>query len=232
MAQQIYIDESGSITREYADAQPYFVISMLHVTEKEKLKRVFKRFVSANLKELKRVDKHGKMFDTVSGKFLELKGCCLDYNLKIKFIGYFTRSKIFEVFYIQLDNHHIDPKFELNKARCFNYLVKSSLQYYINHKMLPNDEYFIHIDERNIKTEAKYTLEDYLNTELVFGKVLNNNVKVAYYDSCNSILIQIADVFANIFYSNLMCKNYDKQISGLKRKGFIKQIFKFPCYAN
>ncbi len=70
-------------------------------------------------------------------------------------------------------------------------------------------ESYFHIDERNIRTEAKYTLEDYLNTELLFNNILDQNIKVEYYDSCNSILIQIADVFANIFYSNLLNGNYE-----------------------
>lgn len=230
MAQHIYIDESGSITKDFADEQPYFIIALVRVFDRDKLRRVFKRFISSNFKKLKTADKQQKMFDSVSGKFLELKGNCLTLDLKDKFLDYFSKSKLFEVYYIKLDNHYIDKIFSSNKARCFNYLLKSAITYYIHHKYLPKDEYYFHIDERNIRTEAKYTLEDYLNTELLFNNILDQNIKVEYYDSCNSILIQIADVFANIFYSNLLNGNYEGKIKELNKKKIIKQIFKFPYY--
>lgn len=227
MAQNIYIDESGSITKDYADKFPYFVISMVHVFDKQKLKRVFKRFISSNLKALKKADKKGKMFDS-AGKFRELKGCCMTRELKEKFLDFFSINPLFEVFYIKLDNHKLSQTLCSNKARCFNYLLKSAVAYYISNGILPVDSYAFHIDERNIRTEAKYTLEDYLNTELLFNTVLNDTVSVTYYDSCNNIIIQIADVFANIFYSNLMCGSYKKKLNSIRQKNIIRKIFTFP----
>ena len=64
----IYIDESGSINNHDAQRVPYFVVAMIHVTNKEKLKRAYKRFVAANLDRLRELDcdrvdqKTGKIF--------------------------------------------------------------------------------------------------------------------------------------------------------------------------
>ena len=86
----------------------------------------------------------------------------------------------------------------------------------------------IQIDERNQKTRAKYVLEEYLNTELCLSGIYSKKLGVKYFDSCNNRLIQLADVMANILYSNLRTQNYDKEINAMKKKGYIKKIFDFP----
>ncbi len=43
----IYIDESGSINN-HASNNKYFVIALIHPTNKDALKRAYKRFVSSN----------------------------------------------------------------------------------------------------------------------------------------------------------------------------------------
>lgn len=50
----------------------------------------------------------------------------------------------------------------------------------------------------------KFSLEDYLNQEMVLNLGLIENVKVQYFDSAQNQLIQIADVFSNIMYSNIV----------------------------
>ena len=103
-----FVDESGSITSEHCKDFPYFVIALVKVFDKDKLKRKFKRFISANLTQLRNIDSKGKMFDK-NGKFLELKGCCLTRELKNKFIDYLTKEQLFEVYYIKLVNKKISP---------------------------------------------------------------------------------------------------------------------------
>ena len=46
--QFLYIDESGTNTIEHADKFPYFIISMVHVFDKDKLKKVIKKYISKN----------------------------------------------------------------------------------------------------------------------------------------------------------------------------------------
>ena len=51
----IYIDESGSINN-HNSLTPYFVIALVHVFERDKLSRAYKRFVSSNYQRLLKLD--------------------------------------------------------------------------------------------------------------------------------------------------------------------------------
>ena len=52
----LYIDESGSINN-HIPSNKYFIIALVHPTNKEALKRAYKRFISANHDALKELDK-------------------------------------------------------------------------------------------------------------------------------------------------------------------------------
>lgn len=221
----VYIDESGSIN---SNNDKKFIIAIVMPNDVEKLKRVHKRFVSKNLEKLKMLDKNNKMFRK-DGTFLELKGSCFDRNMKLEFLKYFCRNDILKVRYIVLNNEKIEEKFTENKARTFNYLMKLFLHNTIYNKMIVDKEIFLHIDERNVKTDSKFSLEDYLNQELKLEKGIVDNVKVEYFDSSQSRLIQIADVFSNIKYSNYLTDGfYSEILCNLEKEGYILKDFKFP----
>ena len=57
---------------------------------------------------------------------------------------------------------------------------------------------------------------------------ITGKFKVEYFDSTNNSLIQIADVFANIYYSHLQTEAYNEEIKSLKDKGILKFTFIFP----
>ncbi len=224
--EHLYVDESGSMSCEHADAFPYFVICTIKVNDVEKLKRVYKRFVSKYFEKLKTLD-DGKMF--CGSKFKELKGSCFDYEMKENFVNYFCRSNIFEVYYLKVLNSKVKPNLYKNTARAFNYLYKLKLIYFLKKKYLPNSEYIIQFDNRNQKNESKNSLEDYLNTELHLDEELTEEIHVNYFDSENNTYIQIADVFSNIFYS--YCFNPEKYsdiIKKAQRAKVLKGVFKFP----
>ena len=222
-----YVDESGSITKEHAQEFPYFIVALVRVLDKQKLKRKFKRFVSSNLDKLKAQDCKNKMFD-INGKFIELKGNCFSPELKTKFIDYFSQEKLFEVYYIKLVNALASTSLCQNKARCFNYLIKEALFYYYNHEYFDKSSCCFQIDERNVRTEAKYLLQEYLNTELHGYDIISEDIQVAYFESSTNYLIQIADVFANFYYSHLLTGNYLDKIKKLKKKKILRHIFTFP----
>ena len=101
----------------------------------------------------------------------------------------------------------------------------------INQKMLNDRDLFLHIDERNIKTNSKFSLEDYLHQELILGSNIIDKVQVEYYDSSQSKLIQIADVFSNIKYSNYLTeKAYQSTLEKYQKDGYILPDFNFPQY--
>jgi hypothetical protein len=224
----MYIDESGSINPFKTRLKRYFVVGIVIPKNKERLRRVYKLFIRKNFEELKEADKYHKMFDD-KGNFIELKGSCFTEELKIKFVDFFCKNDLFEIRYIVLDNNLIEPKFVKNKARTFNYLLKlflinSKKKGYVNDK-----EIYLHIDERNVKTDSKFSLEDYLNQELVLSAGIIENATVEYYDSCQNVFIQIADIFSNLLYSNMLTNGkYDNKIKEMKEKGYILPTFIFP----
>lgn len=106
--------------------------------------------------------------------------------------------------------------------------MRLALQYLITNNFL-NQEYFnLQLDERNEKTETKHFLENYLNTELALNGTTNGKFTVCYLNSANNKFIQIADVFSNIFYSQLLTKSYDYEMKLLRDKDILKYIFVFP----
>lgn len=234
----IYIDESGSINN-HSPENKYFVIAMVHVKDRRGLEKAYKRFISSNIERLKELDKEkvdpktgkilksgGKMF--VNGKFKELKGSQFDKEMKQKFIEFFSRKDYFDVYYIQVYNEKLTDKFCGNTARVFNFSIKLALTYFLQKGFLPNEDCILQLDERNEKTEAKFFLENYLNTELPLNGIYDGEFKVSYFDSSNNKFVQIADVFANLYYSHLKTNHYQKEFDELRKNGIVKFIFKFP----
>lgn len=234
----IYIDESGSINNHNSNNN-FFVITLIHVINKPGLKRAYKRFVSSNYERLLELDKDkihsttgkvlkegGKMF--LNGKFRELKGSQFDKKMKKQFVEFFSRNPSFEIYYIKIINSKLTNCFCQNTARVFNYTLKLALEYFINQNFLPNEDCILQLDERNEKTESKFFLENYLNTELSMNGTATGKFDVSYFDSANNTLIQIADVFANLYYSHLQTGGYDDELKKLKDSGIFKFLFEFP----
>ena len=231
--QTIYIDESGSMTTKYSNDFPYFIISVIRVSNAPALRKRLKWFISKNINLLKSADEHNQMFD--NNKFKELKGNALTPALKIKLAEYLLNkcSSYFEINIIKIDNKNVKPITYNNTARAFNYFTNLFLTNRLHKKVFPKDDYFIHIDERNTKAEAKKSLEDYLATDLILNKNLIKSVKVDYLNSCKTTLIQISDFFANLYYSYLMSNNtYNNIIDLLRSNNLLKYEFNFPKNSN
>jgi len=220
----IYIDESGTINNQFKNE--YFIITLIIPDNSNTLKRSYKRFVSSNLKELKRIDNRQKMF--LNGTFHELKGSAFDKPMKQEFINFFARKNNFSLFYIKVDNSRLKDTFCSNTSRVFNYLLKISLDYFIRNNYIPSENHLLQLDERNERTESRFFLEDYLNTELCITGINQGNFEVSYFDSANNSNIQIADVFSNILYSHLKTGNFADELDTLRDNGILKYIFEFP----
>ncbi len=234
----IYIDESGSINN-HSNSAPYFVIALVHVIEKDKLSRAYKRFVASNYNRLLELDADkinsrtgrvtkagGKMF--ADGNFKELKGTQFDKGMKLRFVDFFSQKHYFDVYYIKLENTKLTDTFCENIARAFNYTVRLAISYFIKKGLLPEGNFYLQLDERNEKTETKYFLENYLNTELALSGISKGKFDVRYFDSANNRFIQIADVFSNLYYSELLTGQYTEIFEKLRQRGILKCIFEFP----
>lgn len=222
----IYIDESGTMTQEHSDTMPYQVIALVRVHNISRMKIVIKRFVADNFKHLKEIDHEHKMFRGDS--FYELKGSALDHATKDKLIRFLCRNNYFEVFYIKIVNSRIRSNLYSNKARATNYIVGLALDYFFKNGYLPYDDYHLQIDEQNIKTESQNVLEEYLNMKLAMEKGYAKGFHVEYFDSSRNKLVQLADVFANLYYSEILQNNYTELIDQLRKDGYIKHEFIFP----
>lgn len=220
----IYIDESGTINNKLKNE--YFIITLVVPDKTDTLKKSYKRFVSSNYARLKEIDKNQKMF--LNGRFHELKGSAFDREMKKKYVEFFSKKNNFTLFYIIVDNSKLKDTFCSNTSRVFNYILKIALTYLIKNEYITSEDHHIQLDERNERTESRYFLEDYLNTELCITGVNEGQIMVSYFDSANNKTIQIADVFSNIMYSNLKTKAYEEEIEKLKEVGILKNIFRFP----
>ena len=224
----MYIDESGSVHPTSEKLNRYFIIGIVIPKDSKQLKRVYKTFIRKNIDELRTLDTDGKMFDK-NNRFVELKGSSMNKPMKLNFMKFFCQNNLFEVRYIILDNNHLEERFIKNKARTFNYLLKIFLINSIKKNYIEDKQLFLQIDERNVKTDSKYSLEDYLNQELLLSDNLIESVQVKYFDSSQNCFIQIADVFSNIMYSNLIAKgSYEKELQQLQQDKYILPPFIFP----
>lgn len=238
----IYIDESGSINN-HSPNNKFFVISLVHVLDKNGLARAYKRFVSSNYNKLLELDQDkingstgkvikpgGKMF--INHKFEELKGAQFDREMKLRFLEFFSRKHYFNIYYIKIMNEKLTDTFCSNTARVFNYSIRLALNYFLKYGYLPDEDCILQLDERNEKTETRFFLENYLNTELTMDGTTTSNFTVSYFDSASNKFIQIADVFANLYFSHLHTGQYDKEFEFLKESGILKFIFEFPKTPN
>ena len=203
-----------------------FIITLIVPTDKRKLEITYKRFVSKYYDDLKILDKDNKMF--LNEKFHELKGSQFDKLMKKKFVEFFSKKKHFEIYYIRIKNCQLSNDFCKNTARAFNYVIRLALQYLITNNFFKQEDFVLQLDERNEKTETKNFLENYLNTELNLGGTTNGKFTVIYFASANNKFIQIADVFSNLFYSQLLTNNYTNEMNILKDKDILKFEFVFP----
>jgi hypothetical protein len=135
---------------------------------------------------------------------------------------------LFEVIFINVNNQKINEKFYQNKARAFNYIIKLALEYYLKNNLLKDDDYHLNIDERNVKTETKYFLEEYLNVELSMAKLSESKYYVKYFDSSVCHLIQIADVMSNIYFSNMLTHSYEHELETMRKNKYIIGEYMFP----
>lgn len=224
---RLYIDESGSMTTNYAEHNPYFVIAMVKTDDPKRMRKVFKRYVSGHEKELRAIDLEHKLF--LNEKFRELKGNQFTPDMKKEFVRYFCRNQLFELYYVVVKNKSLSSTTLYNNtARAFNYLIRISLATFIKSGLMDASGFDLQLDERNERTDTKRFLQDYLNTELLLNGVTSAESRVTYYDSEDNALIQVADVFANIMFSNLMTGNYADEIKMMNEEGYLRKTFVFP----
>ena len=128
---------------------------------------------------------------------------------------------------ILVDNRDLNEDFLDNPSQTFNYVMCLNFKELFSKNLLPHEECFLNLDERNEKARNVYFLENYLNTELPLEGYTDEHFHVQYFDSKDNVGVQIAD-FSNILYSCLMDDKIDYTLELMKEKGILKNIFRFP----
>lgn len=228
----VFVDESGTIGKGTVKEDDFFIITLLFVKDEDinHIKRVFKR------ERLKVVNKKGELKEQLK-KNNEVKGSELGetekrpiYEKMIEKCG-----DKFELAVIVMNNKNATVKFRSNSSRAFNYLIKTFLEKHFKKRSKFKELNQIHfvIDERNVATESKYTLQEYLNTELnLLESFSEKDIIVHYYDSKNYLLLQLADFISNTFYRYRQKKNAESvyNVEMLLRQTSTNKMFKFPYY--
>lgn len=238
----LYIDESGSLTKNPSKFNRFFFIGIVNVKNPTRIKRRFERFVSSNMEELQEINnkhiakakargeaKPSTMF--VNGKFKELKGNVLTKEMKFKFLDYICVDNEVEFYLIKFDNCYQQKNFLNNTARAFNYLLKLAFTKMAHDKTLEGSLH-LHLDNRNVRTDSVRLLEEYLNTELVTAQNLYESIVAEYFSSENCKFVQIADVIANVHFSSYNSRDYKIKLKEIEEKGYIKLNFTFPLSSN
>lgn len=223
----LFIDESGSLTSDFAFIHPNFVMCVVRVKDITNLRKLLKRFIYENYQEIKEADDNNKIFS--HGEFLEIKGSSLTPNLKKRLAKFLCNGNIIEIYYIHVYNEYVKQHFYDDPSLIYNYVLYLLLENNLKNKNLPYDDYLIDVDNRNLKQVSINSLEDYLNIELKLKKRLVRSVNVAYYDSKDNLLVQVSDFFSNLYFSYLKNKNtYNDLMEELKKDNYIKDILYYP----
>lgn len=225
----VFIDESGSIPSKPNRTNKYFIITLLFV-ENKNISHVQKVFKRSRMKSIRNKDKLLKILKENK----EIKGS--EVNEKIKKIIYKDIlnkcGEKFELGIIVLDCEKCKGSFRTVTSRTFNYLIKIYLQneFKINSKYRNLNSMDFIIDERNIATESKNTLQEYLNTELNLNDILSKKeIKIKYLDSKNHLLLQMADFISNTFYRKIQKRiDVSENDIDLLKKTCKNRIFEFP----
>ena len=101
-------------------------------------------------------------------------------------------------------------RFKAVTSRTFNYLIELYLdKYFRKHSIYRNPKSMkLIIDERSVATELKYTLREYLNTNLNISTLFcEEDIQVEYHDSKNFLMLQFTDFVANTVYRSVQKKD-------------------------
>lgn len=192
----VFVDESGSVKKGLLSDRDYFVIAMIFTDNEKFLKKVFTK---QRLKVLTEEEKQ------LLAQSKEIKGSAIEERRK-KRIYQAVVDKCchdVEVGVIVLDLKESEERLRNVSSRAFNFLLARYLSaFYKKHSKFSAFECVdLYVDERNVKTGSKYTLEEYLNTEYnIEDPICEGDITVHYLDSKNRNLIQFADFLANTTY--------------------------------
>lgn len=222
----VFVDESGSIKKGQLLHPDFFVVALIFTNNEKHLNKVFKKkrlqTLTDSEREVLRVTK-------------EIKGSAISEKRKRDIYSALLDkcSEHMELGIIVLDLERADSKLRQVSSRAFNFLIARYLSksYAAHSKLKGASNISLYVDERNVATGAKFTLEEYLNTEYnIENPICKGEITVHYLDSKNRYLIQLADFVANTAY-RLYKKNDPDAKANMELLSSVlcnKKVFYFP----
>lgn len=192
----VFVDESGIVKKGPLEEKDFFVIALIFTDNEKFLNKVFKK------KRLKMLTEKER---TVLSTTKEIKGSAISESRKGKLYSALVEKcgNNLEVGIIVLDLQRADERLKSVSSRAFNFLIARYLSklYKAHSRFSGAANIAFYVDERNVATGAKFTLEEYLNTEYnIEDPICEGDISVHYLDSKNRNLIQLTDFIANTFY--------------------------------
>ena len=221
-----FVDESGIIRKGTLDCEDFFVIAMIFTDNERFLNKVFKKTRLQILSEEERKQ---------LSKTKETKGSDISESRKKEIYSTLVEKcgENLEIGVIVLDLKSADERLKQISSRAFNFLIARYLSksYRAHSKFNAAHDISFFVDERNVATGAKFTLEEYLNTEYnIEDPICEGSISVHYLDSKNRYLIQLADFVANTFYRAYKKNNPDAKANMELLKDVLcnGKVFYFP----
>ncbi|MDD9868201.1 MAG: DUF3800 domain-containing protein [Candidatus Campbellbacteria bacterium] len=205
--ERLYIDESGNLGR----GGRYFVFPVIYFSSRrhyKSWKNLAKKVIKNNstlktLGEIKGSDMNYALKKRILSE-IDSKG--IDFNIWLGIID--TAAQYYKEKYINSDSI---------KELAFNYTLNRLFQEKITRK-ISTKSVEVCIDNRNLKTGSKYSLEEYINVESIHNdNHCCESILVKYKNSKKCYGIQLADLIANIVFTKYeyngsvgLYKNYIK----------------------
>lgn len=205
----VFVDESGSVKKGPLEEKDFFIIALVFTDNEKFLNKVFKK------KRLKILTEKEM---AILKETKEIKGSAISEKRKADIYSSLLEKcgKNMEIGLIVLDLQRADDRLKQVSSRAFNFLIARYLSksYTAHSKFREATAISFYVDERNVATGAKFTLEEYLNTEYnIEDPICEEAISVHYLDSKNRYLIQLADFIANTFYRFYKKKDMDAKVN-------------------
>lgn len=222
----VFVDESGSVKKGPLEDKDFFVIALIFTDNEKFLNKVFKKRRLAILTEAEKA---------ILSATKEIKGSAISESRKAELYATLVEKcgENLELGIIVLDLKRANDRLKTVSSRAFNFLIARylSTRYKSHSKFSKAVNISFYVDERNVATGAKFTLEEYLNTEYnIEDPICEGDISVHYLDSKNRYLIQLADFVANTFYRCYKKNDPDakKNIQLLRDVLSSGRVFYFP----
>lgn len=214
----LFVDESGSITRSTYYKHRYFVIAFLETNDPYKVIREFRNAKKDFIK------KNNSNFDIKD----EIKGSKMSYGMK-KEIFQRLSSKTDATFHFKvIDNFNLIPDLINRPALSFNYFVYLTVNEISKITEAVNQESLtMRIDDRNTAVESLNSLQEYLTIKFSIEDNKFIDIDTKYKDSKTKDLIQVVDIYANTVLR--ICRNHAKGGGLDKRNRSLIEICNKGC---